>query len=115
MSKVYVVVERTYEYNDEVNYFNDGGQPVTVYRSEEKANEVVKEKTIQWLMSGNCSGFGHELNWLFGYNDDKVSEILGIERPYDIETMSREEAELVLRYLEEFPFYVRIVDIDENL
>lgn len=67
MTTLHVVVETSFEYNDEVYHSVEGeaGAPVIGYKNKKKAETECKRRTIEWLRS--CSNL-----WEYGYGADEV-------------------------------------------
>ena len=71
MSKVYVLNEIEYEYNDEYSYSNDNaGKPVRAFSSLEKAQEEKMRKTVE-LFIPKMSSYPISLSEYIGYNSAK--------------------------------------------
>lgn len=51
MSKIYLVCEYTYEYNDEIYYRpeSDSVGPLVAFTDPEKANDLCLQKNLEWL------------------------------------------------------------------
>lgn len=126
MSKIYVIVERGYEYNDEVYSSQEGGNAVHAYSNLETATAACLERSIDML----CDNWGAECI-LMQYDSPfkESNEIKNIcvkynvdyEKLYDYEIlqdlallfkkMPRDDARIFARNLKTLPFFVQSVDL----
>ena len=73
MSKVYVISELGWEYDDNNYYRSDsgGGSPIVAYRSWEKAEQACKQKNINFFKDYLSSG---EIKDYYCYREDLISD-----------------------------------------
>lgn len=84
MSKIYVITELSFEYNDEIYYTgeSEGGEPVEAYSSQESADKACDLKTKDWVTNlltedyYGLSSYAYDLDGLL--NVGKFSNLTGI-------------------------------------
>lgn len=81
MATGYVLLETSFEYNDEINYSGeeDSGKPVMVYLDENKAKEEMFEKTLSKLKDKNeaLNSYGYELRDVINENNiDVITDLV---------------------------------------
>lgn len=125
--KKYVIVEKQYNYNDEIYYLEvDGGVPKYIKSSQEEAINMVKDlnkKTlINSLKNGDISMYFYpsEMKFVLKRGHDKaVKDILGIDdfsRNLDIESLIHKLSDSKKEELAEhfnLEFY-ELYEVDEN-
>jgi hypothetical protein len=82
--KGYVVVERGYEYNDEIFAIEErGGEPREVFLDREKAERAAAERNIkmfrEWNILAFCYGPGEISNYTPAELSDRIGKILGTD------------------------------------
>ncbi len=67
MTKIYVVTETNYEYNDEYYYAGEGsgGSPIHAYTDKSKAESACKESTKKWLEINDLTDYGYVAEGVF--------------------------------------------------
>lgn len=86
MTMLHVVVEASFDYNDEIYHTveGDAGEPVVAFKDEKKANAECERRTIAWLRE--C----HNL-WEYGYGADEViSDVKALEVALGIDLTIKE-------------------------
>ncbi len=82
----YVVVERGYEYNDEIYEPHEAGQPSLIFLDPEAADRHATEREVEWHRHNNILDFCYRLEDVTDYKapelEAKISVILG--RPYHL-------------------------------
>lgn len=85
MTKLYLVMEVSFEYNDEVFHSTEGGggKPLTFYKTMQQASRACALKNIEYLKSlakdkhyGGLRSYGYGIDEVFR-NPTKVREIIG--------------------------------------
>lgn len=83
MSKIYVITEASFEYNDEIYYQgeSEGGEPVLAYSTREVAEKALDIKTREWVDGtrtrySSLSDYGYEVDEVV--DPEKFSELSGV-------------------------------------
>ncbi len=83
MSKIYVITEASFEYNDEIYYQgeSEGGEPVLAYSTKSAAETALDIKTREWVDGtrtrySGLSDYGYSLDEVV--DSDKFSELSGV-------------------------------------
>ncbi len=131
MKKAYVVVEKSYEYNDEVYYEPEGGgtHPLKVFLKSDKAQaELERLELAQWKNFSNnkWSGpgyYAYDFNELLVNPDsfeDDIEKLLGVkgEDKWDLPTPDKEASDEVwIEYMNLFDLAfheIREIDLDSS-
>ncbi len=128
MKKCYVVVARSYGYNDEYNYPEEGYSIDTIYKSKKDAEKVAADCNREWLRSNDMNefsegGFADMLNFDYKQRDKLTSELLeGIGIDYlpddyrstvDFSKCTNDQLDKVIEHMREMPYWVVESKIDE--
>ena len=130
MSKVYIVMEKSFEYNDEIYYTPEsgGGNPENVFTDKEKAEQFARQKNVEFMKAHNPSEFSYEpslefLNKNISQQDALTKlkavgvdfyneEYLSMEKPWD-KDWTPEQVEVIVEVFSRFSmFYIVEMDMD---
>lgn len=114
----YVVMERGYEYNDEISYQTEGGYPNHLWDTEEQANRYALEKNIEALKNHGFDGTFYSISELFDMNKiNRIQNIVNFEGNYDdsillepVTNYTDEQLATVIKAMSSPMFYVESVE-----
>lgn len=115
----YLVMQAVSEYNDEYNYFVEGGHADTLYDDISVASKEAADKSVKWLkevLSSTSEGEEY-FDWsedgpigLFSY--DKKKEVDGILNGVEWCKLSLEQLHKLVKLMYAKPYYV--VEVKEG-
>jgi hypothetical protein len=115
--KVFTIVAKGFEYNDNYMYETEsgGGNPVHAYFSEEKAHLQCKVMNIASIRSLDSLG---DYGWLEHDRDDlkEMREICGLdEDDYSLPDLTDEQAEKMYGLLGDYFYYVVQIEVEDAI
>lgn len=124
---VYVVSERSFEYNDEYYHLpydgsgEDCGTAKIVFSDKEKAITLRDQKNLYWLRNTDLGQFGEDGLCSLSYKNNKLLEVLfdKVQIAYDDyeinipENISDEYCMKILKLIDIAPWIVSEVEYDE--
>lgn len=74
--KGYVVMEKGFEYNDEINSSTDGGFPKKIYFNVDAVKSAVKNLNLEKLKSESITDYAYDLEDVLSVDVEKFEEFL---------------------------------------
>lgn len=124
--KVWVIMQRSYEYNDETYDMQDGGNVVIAYSDYNKALEALEQKMIDSVRRGECHVYygwepssyfsdSHEFSEMLerlGYSYEGLGDWSDFNEIVEkIEDASEEDIKLFIEHLNEPLYYLETVTL----
>lgn len=137
MKKAYLVVEKNYEYNDEIYHTGeeDAWKPKKVYADKEKAIETAKRLNMKAFVDADLASYGYTLSDLSSKSRQRVYEMIGkilgidedtwnnsieeglyhLEKYFDkIKKLNQADLEIITQAFNEIKFF-EVLEIDAEV
>lgn len=95
-------MESSYEYNDEIYYFNEGGRPIGVFDSMDDAVKLCQEKEVDFWLNNNPSDFCYSEDEILSHEYENLFPGIKLEDLY----ITKENVSSFIDCVQLKPFYI---------